>query len=113
MRSRPGVPLGARPGERDRLPVEDGGAAAREALDGLETLLAGGSCRVGISAARAVPLAERDHRAGASEPDRLGQLASCDALEDRSRDRGVERGAVGKACAYELNGDSEVMNRGP
>ena len=53
MRAGPWVGVGPRPGERDRVLVKDRGAAAGEALDGLEAL------GTGRRAASAYPLLER------------------------------------------------------
>ena len=92
----------AGPGERDRLLVEHGGAAAGEALDRLEAVIARRGRGLRVAGARDVLLSERDHRARAGEPDRLRKLAARDAFEDRARDGGVVGGAVGEGVRDQL-----------
>jgi hypothetical protein len=78
----------------DGLLMEHGGAPAGEAQDRLEPVVA---CRlrgIGVAMRHSVLLAERHHRTRPGQAQRLGQQATRDPLEQRSRHGGVERGII-------------------
>jgi hypothetical protein len=103
VRARPGVARGSRPRQRDRLLVKDSSAPTRKPFDRGKPSAARGAYGLGVALAVEILPAEREHRPGTGEPDRLGQLAGRDALEDRVGERRVVGGPIGKACADDLN----------
>jgi hypothetical protein len=82
--------------------VKDGRAAAGQTQHRLKAALPSRARRRRVTGTGAVLAREGQDRAGAVKPDSRGQLTGGNAEQDRARDSGAERWAVGKGVSHDL-----------